>query len=461
MKFRIAIILICGLMIFPQTMPSQISASTTLATETVGYVFDSLTKGVDRVIQRAFDRLDMTLLNAAMKARAIINAAKTQFDDSLVKSIDQLDGQQRRLIENLKTLNTALHANISDVSKEFREGINHAMTNVRLLVSKNPGAIYVAAKPVIHGDDFFDIEIKGTALSKAQLNKFSVSDSPVKPERVHADDRQIVYRVKMDQVKQLDVLKHDVIDKPVELPVTLSFLEKSWFPSWLSRIFGSSQSRGPFSTTALILPKTLGEIRAVFSASKQGIVRRRQTRGPFHSARVKTTIKKHKYLPIPKISRGRRTDIWSATPSDGWKIDPETAEFDFRLLFSSCWSRESTATWIEQTEHILKVRVYISAENLPGKTCKATTNISFEEWRELQVEKEIETSFTSLPAGDTVVLKLPPGNYKKARLAHIQIRSPLFRKKNQIYRIDRLPPYLSADYDHAAQSVYVKAKYLR
>ena len=455
MKSRLAIILICGLMIFPQTMPSQISASTTLATETVESIFNSLTKGVDRVIQRAFDRLDMTLLNAAMEARATINAAKTQFDDSLVKSIDQLDGQQRRLIEDLKTLNTALHANISDVSKEFRDGINQAMTDVHLLISKNPGAIYVAAKPVVIGDDSFEIEIKGTALSQAQLDKFSVSSLPVKPERLHFDDRRITYRIKMDQIKELDELKNVI--KSVPLPVTLSFLEKSWVPAWLSWLFGSPSPRGPFVATAWILPKTLGEIRAVFSGTTMKKERRHQTRGPFVSNRVKTNIDG---FP-PRIRRGARTDIWIASPSDGWKIDLKTKKFEFKLHFAGCWSRRSEASWVEKTEHILRVKAYITAERTPGKTCKADTTISFVEWRERPVRKEIVTPFKKLSAGETVELKLPPGDYKGVRLAHIEIRSPIFRAGKKIYRIKQRTPNFSADYDSVKQSVYFTAKYLK
>ena len=369
-------------MFFPQIVNGQISASTPLVAETVESIFSSLSKGVDHLIQRAFERLDLTLLNTAMEARATINAAKTQFDDSFAKSIDQLDGQQRRLIEDLKALNTALHTNISDVTREFRDGINQAMTDVHLLISKNPGAIYVAAKPVVYGDNSFNIEIKGTALSKAQLSTFSISDFPVKPDLVHHDDRRIVYRVKMEQLKTNHKLRaklQDSINRPIKLRVTLSFLEKSWLPATLWRLFGSFQARGPFTTTVLILPKMLGEIQAVFSATTTEVIRRRQIRGPFHSARVRTTIGG---FP-PRIRRGRRTDIWNASPSDGWKIDPATAKFDFRLLFANCWSRESSATWTEQTEHILRVKVYISAENFPERL--AGRQLPFISWSGVKV----------------------------------------------------------------------------
>ena len=241
------------------------------------------------------------------------------------------------------------------------------------------------------------------------------------------------------------------------MPVTLSFLEKSWLPSWLSWLSGSPLHRGPFAATALILPSTLGEIRAVFSGTIMEKETRHQTRGPFLSHRVKTTIGG---FP-PRIKRGRRTDIWTASPSDGWKIDLATKKIDFILHFDACWSRRSEASWVEATEHILRVKAYISAENLPGKTCKATTNISFMEWRQRRVRKEIVTPFKKLSADETIELKMPSGDYKGVRLAHIEIRSPIFREGKKIYRVSQRTPNFSADYDRVKQSVYFTAKYLR
>ena len=191
------------------------------------------------------------------------------------------------------------------------------------------------------------------------------------------------------------------------------------------------------------------EIRAIFSVTKIEKERRHQIRGPFLSHRVKTTIGG---FP-PRIRRGRRTDIWTASPSDGWKIDLETKKIDFTLHFAGCWSRRSEASWVEATEHILRVKAYISAENLPGKTCKATTNISFEEWRERQVMREFVTEFKKLSVGEIVVFKLPDLYYHSAQLAHFEIRSSGGKKK--IYPIAHLPPNLSAYYNRHAQTVSI------
>ena len=202
------------------------------------------------------------------------------------------------------------------------------------------------------------------------------------------------------------------------------------------------------------LPKTWGKISAVFSFTKMEPKSRHQKRGPFVSHRVKTSIGG---FP-PRIRRGSRTDTWSASPSDGWKIDLKTKQFEFKLLFAGCWSRRSEASWVEETEHILRVKAYITAERSPGKTCKAETTISFEEWREQKVLREVATESKKLPAGHTVELNLPPGIYQDAQLARFEIRPP-GNGETKIYGIKNLPDGLR--YTRGNRSVFVTAKNLK
>ena len=316
--------------------------------------------------------------------------------------------------------------------------------------------MFVTAKPAVVTDDALEIEVKGTALSRARLDEFSVQGIVLTPEVHHADDQRVTFGVAIARLEELGILTA-ATSAPVPLSFSLRFVERSWLPRWLLRLFGWTSTRGPFVAKGLILPKKLGEIQAVFATVEPGVERREQTRGPFRSARVKTTLSG---FP-PRVRRGHRTDMWTATPSDGWKIDPATARFEFLLHFDSCWSAESSATWIEQNEHILKVRAYISAERMIGKTCRATTNIYFEEWRPTKVRRDVRSGVRILSAGETVVLKLADGGAKTARLAHLEIWSSTGGDKRKVHRINELPQYLTADYDRNAQAVYVTAKYLR
>ena len=450
MKLRLALTIFAVLTISPQMMHSQVAAATIPPALTVATVIDAVNESVNRIVEVAFDRLDLTLLKAAMEARATINAARMQFGDATTASINELDDQQRRLISDLQTLNDAINENLTKVVQEFNAGTNQALTDVRLLLSDNPGAVYVSAKPAVVGDGFVDIEISGTALSNAQLRDLRVSAIALTPQIMHADDRRIEYRVNLDDLVEGGAFDPDV-KEPVALPVTFSLVEESWFP-WFSSM------RGPFFVAAVILPKRLGEVRAVFATNVQSQERRQQQRGPFVSERVKTKL----VLSWKKVGVkiGERWDTWMASPSEGWRIDIATAKFDFQLLFDNCWSRRSEASWTEQTEQILRVRAHTMAERLLGKTCKSSTTISYEEWRPLEVTGESVTDFQPILADQTVILRLPE-NPTKARLSHVEIRSPLFDDESKIFHIKDLPNNFSGRYDQATQTVFFTLSYLR
>ena len=113
------------------------------------------------------------------------------------------------------------------------------------------------------------------------------------------------------------------------------------------------------------------------STQKSASQCRSQKRGPFYSARVRTKIRG---FP-PRIKRGRRTNVWTVSPSSNWKIDHDTAKFNFKLLNKGCWKRRSKASWVIKSEDTLKLRVYITAERPLGRKCRARTYICFIEWR--------------------------------------------------------------------------------
>lgn len=433
---------------FSQSLPSSV-----LPLVSVETMLQQSADAIERLISVAFDRLDLALLTAGMEARATINSTRVQFRGSMTKSITELDGQQRRVIADLQELVSAIDANIDQVAGEFRTGTNRALSDIRLLVSNNPGALFVEARPILYGDTHADIEVFGTALSNARLENFAIAGLPINPVVIHRDDERIVYRVNIKALSDLGVLG-ETNNKPEELPVVFNIDKESWWP-W------SSSIRGPFAATILMLPTKMGEARAVFSTVLPGVERRSQQRGPFVSPRVKSRVMISGFPPFPKIVTGKRTDIWSALPSEGWRIDLSTIDYMFKDLFDNCWSARSGASWASQTEQILRVRAFTIAEGMPGKTCKTSTTISFEEWRPTQ---EVGTSYTEwkpIFADDMAVFRLQMA-HDKARLSHVEVRSPMFQRGTKMFRIGSgLPRNISGEYDTASQSVFLTTSYLK
>lgn len=427
---------------------AMISAQGAVAAMSVGSIIEQSKEAIEEIIELAFDRLDFTLLAAAMEARATVNSASTQFQDSLTTSVDELDSQQRRIITDLQALNSDFETSISKVSGEIRQGTNQAISDIRLLLSDNPGAVYVSASPAIIGDNFFEIEISGTALSKARMEDFRVSTLAIDPEVIEQDDGKIVYRVPIASLAEAGLFG-GTEGTVVELPVAFSFVEESWWP-W------SSPDVRPFSTTAVLLPQQIGTARAVFSVTSEDTERRAQTRGPFDSDRVQSRVR------LSGIRAGSRNDTWIASPSEGWRIDLSSAEFNFRLLNGGCSSSRSRASWVQQTEQILRVAVTTSSDRRAGATCSTRTLINFTEWRSTEIEGDFTTDDEEVLTGDAVLLSLGDDpNVKRARLSHIEVTSPMFGDGTKIFRINDLPDGISAEYDAAAQSVFLTIGYRR
>ena len=432
--------------IITSLFPISLEAQGLESTMAVGSVINQTKDAVEEVIDLAFDRLDMTLLAAAMEARATINSASLQFQDALTTSVDELDTQQRRILEDLNTLNSAAEESLESVAEEFRSGTNQALSDIRLLLSDNVGAVYVSARPALLNADFFEIVVEGTALSNAAMSDFRVATISVEPVIVSQDDGRIIYRVPTSALSEL--AEYDIdSDVPVELQVAFSFVEAG-------RWFWSSDDIRPFTTTAIFLPEEIGSVRAVFSVTTSGTERRPQTRGPFTSNRVQSRVK------WDGIEAGHRRDIWLASPSEGWRIDLSTAEFRFEHVNSSCSNSRATAAWTEQTEQILRVTAATSSDRGAGATCRTRTTILFDEWRDTDVEGNFVTDEVTITASDTarVALANDP-NVRRARLSHIELSSPMFGEGTRIFRIDDLPDGINADYDAAAQAVFVTVGY--
>ena len=65
-------------------VPFSLEAQGLEAAMAAGSVINQTKEAIEEVVDLAFDRLDMTLLAAAMEARATVNSASLQFQDALV-----------------------------------------------------------------------------------------------------------------------------------------------------------------------------------------------------------------------------------------------------------------------------------------------------------------------------------------------------------------------------------------
>lgn len=132
--------------VFPGSSHAQEPVSAIAGAVSLGSVIDQAKSAIDEIIAQAFDRLDQSVLLAAMEARATINAAATQYDEARSRSLDDLDAQQRRIASDLQRFSASTASNLEGVIGELRAGASEALSNVRLLLSNQPGAAFVTAR---------------------------------------------------------------------------------------------------------------------------------------------------------------------------------------------------------------------------------------------------------------------------------------------------------------------------
>jgi len=416
----------------------------------VGEVIDQSKNAVNHLIENAFNRLDLTVLQAAIEFRATINQSAISLQNVTNFTINQLDSQQKRIVNDLQNFERLVSNDSEKFIKEMISEKNSIISDLRLLVSNYPGAIRIIPKYALEDAEYIEFLLLGTALSKAKLTNVKINSKPTTVQLTQ-EDTKIVIRIPMNSNFTNKLLKRSK-GKPAEVKISFDIVEYSFFEMY-------ETSRRHFSDISYIMPKKLGTARAVFSVTM--MERKTKKREPFRFKSKPVSSSR----PTIRRKRGRDTSLFKVVPDIGWLIDTRTAKFDFKLLEKGCNGKRSSASWLEKSENILSVKSY-SVTHLGRKsTCTTQTSISFTQWKEtiknvnLQTKKKIVMSNSDIKF-DTSSLNLK--KLKNIRLIHLEIKSPLFKGNGKRFLLpnERLGG-LSFNYNAAAQIGYLRFKYAR
>ena len=415
----------------------------------VGEVIDAAQEAVDELIEEAFDRFDQSLLLAASEAKATVNQMSLQLTDAVYLTVDQLDGQQRRLVSDLDSLTTKITQKIANETDDIVTPIRQ---DVRLLLSQNPGYVRLTSGSSVRGDRHIEMTLEGTALSQATIQDFRVEATRVEPNIAVQDDSRVTVRIPLNEGPVSELLSISDERELVEVPITFALEECSWWG------FFCDEGRR-FSFVGYVLPQKIGTVKAVFTGDIETTQTEEVTRGPFDSARVKARAKTKWGVPYG-ISYGRRTDTWTVRPDGGWRIDVESARFDFERLFSGCSSNRSSARWTQQDEHILRVQATTATDRKINVTCRTRTTITFTQWKLGRQRHVYETKSKDIAINGRTEFHLDnEGGLTNGRLAHLIVESSLFRDGKKILKNGDEVGGLRVEYDPATQTAYLYAKF--
>ena len=414
------------------------------STLTTGAVIEAAEAAVDDLMEEAFDRLDLTVMQVAMEARATVSQASTNLKNVLSHAVDELDGQQRRAVSDLQTLTTVLQRELAKNAKDLVEPIRQ---DALLLLSVNSGYIRLSDGFAVEGAERIDFSLTGTALSRARIRDLSINGVAAEPTFSKRDDEEIVLRVSLREGPAAELMTAaEASGLPVEIPVAFALEECSWFGL-------ICRKRREFILPGYVLPREVGAVRAVFVGDFDEDERRAKSVGPFRSRRAKSSW---------TSSRGRKVDTFTGRPDEGWRIDIESARVGFRLVSGTCSSRISGAVFRSMDEYLVTVRTVTATEREPSVTCRSDTTIVFDQVRTKTVRRTFETENETLRNGERTVVTLgDSAAVRNPRLAHIVVESELLRGGVRFIRRGEETDGIRVTYDPAVErTAYVDVAYV-
>lgn len=406
---------------------------------TTSIIIGEAKEAVDDLIQSAFDRFDLTALKTAMEIRGLIEEAEFSLKDVINHTIDELDGQQKRTINDLQNFKRLVSQDIEKALIEIREEKNSAISDLRLLLSNKPGAIRIIPNYALSQDKYIDFQVIGTALSKAIFENTKFNGASKRFDIKNQSDTKMTIRVPINNTLVTELIRRNG-GKPAEAKISFDIIERSWFD-----LFETDRRR--FTATGYILPKILGSARAVFSGDLVTKESKPITEQPFK------VVTKAAEWTWKGRKRGKKEDAIAFSPDNGWTIDTRTAKLEFKKS-KGCSNAQSYATFSAKRSNGLSVKVVAISDLGKGSVCKTSTIVRYTQRRnKVEKNKKFNTTTKQIFTNSDITFNLPPNlPLNKVRLLHLNISSPLFGNGSKILQPNSQLGILKLDYQPTTQT---------
>lgn len=404
-------VLISFLFAFFLVYSKPVSAYVPVVSDIINDVEDAATS----LINQGFDRLDRSMINFGVELERSANLLRQNYAGMLGDTIEKLDPAQKRVIQDLQGLVSAFETAESEQVNDIIDAQRQTVDKVYAAFSNTALVTKISQRQAAEGDKFLRIDLIGAALKLGDITSTIFNGETLDKEIVsQSTNSGLSFKLPITSLQQEDKERGVWF-----LPFEVQF-ESCGFWSFIRGCENQT-----FRYEALIFPKTLGYVSAIFSGQLDVQERRSVTRGPFTTERVKTRLK------LSGTKRGSRTDVHTASATSGWTIDVPTSEFSFSRDHGGCSSSRATAAWVRREPMLLQVRAVTASDSHVGSTCRTTTNIIYDEVRTVTKPSEGSVGGEAFPLvlEGEVVLKLDDAtNLKQPRLSHIMIVSDLLRE---------------------------------
>lgn len=406
-KFLVAVILLLSLAnsAFGQALPSI----------AVGVLLNDAEAAAENLIQKGFDRLDMTIVRAGYEARTTIFSARQDLESVIDKSADTINEVRQNTVSDVLQLTRALKSDGADIVSDIRAASNEVLSSVTLIVSDGVGSIHIKAPFAEWGDEFFDLRIEGVALSQLLIENFTVDNNDTSYSIVEQDDQRVTIRVPFSSQS----LATDISEKKIKFEIRK--------PRWFEWLRGKIIRK--FSTIAVIVPRDIGSVTAVYSAEQTNITRTTRT-AVRETRRVQSRVRG---IP-PRIRRGSWSGSYNFSVAADEKLVNGSVSITPRMN-SGCHGSSTRAVLDAENEREFKVNVSIKSDRRAGATCRMNFTVSYSVESSSTIPVERKQNISPLKIGERGVLdaKEISEGVTNLRLAYVDVKSSLF--KNGVKRL--------------------------
>lgn len=378
----------------------------------IGSIIGSIRDSIKDIIKQAEQSWNNAFLESMLQLDIQAGNLAIKYQGMLDATLDELDDQERRIINDLVTLVDKIGDQMDNAFANANALIEETRNSVHAIISNNPGFIDIRPAVLIEGAREAVFELRGANMDRIKFVDLRFDGKTSEPNVVHRDHDSLKFSFPLN-ARDIAQRLADETDGILEIPLSFSLEEEKWLG-----LFSVPKGR-PYACHAYVYRKNIGKVTAFFVGEVKG----RETKTFSDSVT-------HPRVRSSTTGSSRSADYrHNIRPDSGWQFDYNRARFDLATP-GGCSNRRCYARFSNLSASGITLDVHAATDRRIRVTCHATSTIKVPMYKPTTILTEYPSEQESLNIGDSVELPLPAAanadNIDGVRLSHVEIESELF-----------------------------------
>ncbi len=359
---------------------------------TMGVLLNELEQKANNIISNGQNAADNVVNNAAYNAINTIAQVRSEYENALKKTSDELTKQQRMVFEGLESRIDLLFTNIESEHDRIDDTLDNLAIYLSdtVFLSDEPRISRFLSSISIHGsssDTPLLIKFKGKNLNHKKNRLIAKFNEDVEIEPSEISDNQIAFTLTREQIEEISSNS-----KLTLIPIEIQIYEDSF-------IFFSKKKTYKYHVR--VVPNQIANA-VIHYKEKVTVVTNRRNKtvggptGSFKSGRT---------------SRRSQNVSMNAYPDDGYKINTGTVSLDWGG--SDHCSGGSTSCTTSPSSNVAKASCSIASERGRGGkvTCSYGLRMTFQQYKEEEQINSFNTEELNVSYDSPISWNIPSGKY--------------------------------------------------